>query len=184
MTRQGPKTTATQTYKQVCKLATQLHPNCIVCSPSKPCGLHLRFESGPDDTVVADFKLDASVEGYVGWPHGGITSAVLDGAMTNWLFAHGLACVTAQLTVRFRHPMVLNEPVKVTARLKNASHPLYVLDAWTTQNGHLKTRATGKFMHIAYQTEPKKVVNEVHHDTTRGILNQRSRQTPIPSEVL
>jgi acyl-CoA thioesterase FadM len=102
---------------------------------------------------VADFKLDPVVEGYVGWPHGGITSAVLDGAMTNWLFAHDLACVTAELTVRFRHPMVLNEPAKVTARLKNASHPLYVLDAWITQNGHLKTRATGKFMYIEYEVE-------------------------------
>jgi hypothetical protein len=79
--------------------------------------------------------------------------------------------------------MVLNEPAKVTARLKNASHPLYVLDAWIIQNGHLKTRATGKFMYMEYQTERQKVVDEVHHDTTRGILNQRSRQTPVPSEV-
>jgi uncharacterized protein (TIGR00369 family) len=128
-------------------LRARLHPHCIVCSPDHSCGLGLRFVAGADDTVVAEFELDQTVEGYVGWPHGGITSAVLDGAMTNWLFAHGLTGVTAELNVRFRHPVMLEEPAKVTARLKSASHPLYVLEAHITQNGQLKARATGRFMH-------------------------------------
>jgi acyl-coenzyme A thioesterase PaaI-like protein len=106
-----------------------------------------------DDTVVADFELDRAVEGYVGWPHGGITAAVLDGAMTNWLFAHGLTGVTAELKVRFRHPVILEEPGQVTARLKSASHPLYVLEARITQNGQLKARATGRFMYKEHETE-------------------------------
>jgi len=103
--------------------------------------------------VVADFELDQAVEGYVGWPHGGITSAVLDGAMTNWLFAHGLTGVTAELKVRFRHPVVLGEPAMVTARLKSVSHPLYELEASITQGGQLKVRATGRFMHKEYDKE-------------------------------
>jgi acyl-coenzyme A thioesterase PaaI-like protein len=134
-------------------LHARLHPHCVVCSPDNPCGLCLPFVAGGDDTVMAEFELNQAVEGYVGWLHGGIASAVLDGAMTNWLFAHGLTCVTAELTVRFRHPVVLNEPAKVTARLRSASHPLYVLDAWINQNGHLKTRATGKFMYREYEAE-------------------------------
>jgi len=106
-----------------------------------------------DDTVVADFELDQAVEGYVGWPHGGITAAVLDGAMTNWLFAHGLTGVTAELKIRFRNPVILEEPAQVTARLKSASHPLYVLEAHITQNGQLKARATGRFMHKEHGKE-------------------------------
>jgi acyl-coenzyme A thioesterase PaaI-like protein len=102
---------------------------------------------------VAEFELDQAVEGYVGWPHGGITSAVLDGAMTNWLFAHGLTGVTAELNVRFRHPIILEEPAKVMARLKTASHPLYELEACITQNGQLKARATGRFMHKEHGSE-------------------------------
>ncbi|OHB64305.1 MAG: hypothetical protein A2Y76_12340 [Planctomycetes bacterium RBG_13_60_9] len=124
-----------------------LHPHCVVCSPNHPGGLCLRFMVGADDTVVADFELDQTVEGYVGWPHGGITASILDGAMTNWLFAHGLTCVTAELKVRFRHPVLLDEPARVTASLKSVAHPLYVLEAHVMQNGQLKVRATGRFMY-------------------------------------
>ena len=134
-------------------LRARLHPHCVVCSADNPCGLCLRFVAGADDTVLADFALDQTVEGYVGWPHGGITSAILDGAMTNWLFAHGLTGVTAELSVRFRHPLLLEEPTRVTARLRNAAPPLYELEAHITQNGQLKVRATGKFMHKDYSHE-------------------------------
>lgn len=135
------------------ELRARLHPRCVVCSPDNPCGLCLRFTGGADDTVVAEFELDHAVEGYVGWPHGGITSAVLDGAMTNWLFAHGLTGVTAELKVRFRHPVVLGEPAVVTARLKNASHPLYELEAGIIQGGQLKVCAIGRFVHKEYGKE-------------------------------
>ncbi len=135
------------------ELRARLHPRCVVCSPDHPCGLCLRFVTGPDDTVMAEFQFDPAVEGYVGWLHGGITSAVLDGAMTNWLFAHGLTCVTAELKVRFRHPVVLGEPATVTARLASDSHPLYELQACIHQNGQLKVRAVGRFMYKEYATE-------------------------------
>jgi len=105
------------------------------------------------DTVQADFELDQAAEGYVGWSHGGITSAVLDGAMTNWLFAHGLTGITAELKIWFRHPVILGEPARVTARLKSESHPLYELEACITQSGQLKARATGRFMHKEHGRE-------------------------------
>ena len=140
----------TQSGTQLC---ARLHPHCVVCSPDNPCGLCLHFEARDDDTVTAEFELDQSVEGYIGWPHGGITAAVLDGAMTNWLFAHGLTGVTAQLNVRFRHPVRLKEPTTVTARLQRASHPLYILEARITQDSQLKVRAVGWFLHKECHTE-------------------------------
>ncbi len=139
--------------KSYTSLRARLHPHCVVCSLDHPGGLCLRFTAAADDTVVANFQLDRVVEGYVGWPHGGITSAILDGAMTNWLFAHGLTGVTAELNVRFRHPVLLEEPANVTARLKNASHPLYELEAQIMQNGQLKARATGRFLYKKFGKE-------------------------------
>jgi uncharacterized protein (TIGR00369 family) len=136
--------TRPQSYED---LRAALHPNCVICSPDKVRGLALQFALGVDDTVVAEFELDQTVEGYVGWPHGGITTSILDGAMTNWLFAHGLTCVTAELKVRFRHPVLLGQPARVTASLETATHPLYVLEAHIVQNSQLKTRATGRFMY-------------------------------------
>jgi acyl-CoA thioesterase FadM len=128
-------------------LRARLHPHCVVCSPNHPQGLCLCFVAGADDAVVADFELSEAVEGYVGWSHGGITSAILDGAMTNWLFAHGLSGITAELKVLFRHPIILGKPAKVTAHLTSASHPLYELQARIVQDGQLKALATGIFMH-------------------------------------
>ncbi len=139
-----------QTYEN---LRATCHPNCVVCSPEKPRGLGLRFAPGADNTVVAEFELNQTVEGYVGWPHGGVTASVLDGAMTNWLFAHGLTCVTAELKVRFRHPVVLDEPARVTACLTSVTHPLYVLEAQITQNDQLKVQATGRFMYAQQAQE-------------------------------
>jgi len=142
--------TRTQSGAHLC---AQLHPHCVVCSQDNPSGLGLNFMAGPDDTVMAQFELDQTVEGYIGWPHGGITSAILDGAMTNWLFAHGLTGVTAELNVRFRHPVLLNEPTQVTARLKRASHPLYILEALITQGDQLKVRAVGRFLRKEHDVE-------------------------------
>mgnify|MGYP006281640669 CR=1 FL=1 len=141
--------------KPEASLRDRLHPHCVVCSPENTLGLGLQFVAGEDDTVVAEFELDRTVEGYVGWPHGGITSAILDGAMTNWLFAHGLTCVTADLNVRFRHPVLLDEPAEVTAALQRASHPLYVLEARIVQNGQLRVRATGRFMYKQKEADPQ-----------------------------
>jgi acyl-coenzyme A thioesterase PaaI-like protein len=141
------------------RLRARLHPRCVVCSLDHPCGLGLCFVPGADDTIMADFELDQTAEGYVGWSHGGIISAVLDGAMTNWLFAHGLTGVTGELNIRFRHPVLLGEPTQVTARLKSASHPLYELEAQITQNNQLKARATGRFMHTQHGGERSMVVD-------------------------
>jgi uncharacterized protein (TIGR00369 family) len=101
----------------------------------------------PDDSITADFDLDETCEGYRDSPHGGVTSALLDASMGHWMFAHGLAGVTAELNIRFRHPLRLGEPARAIAELTRASHPLYVLQARVVQNGQVKARATGKFIH-------------------------------------
>jgi len=128
-------------------LPTQLHPNCIVCSPTNPRGFGQAFALRADDSVTADFDLDETCEGYQGCPHGGVTSALLDASMCHWLFAHGLAGVTAELNIRFRHPVQLGKPATAITQLKRASHPLYVLEARVVQDGQVKVQATGKFIH-------------------------------------
>jgi len=128
-------------------LPAQLHPHCIVCGSSNPRGFSLAFILRSDDSVTADFKLDHTYAGYRDRPHGGVTSAILDASMAHWLFAHGLAGVTAELKIRFRHPIRLGKAGTAVATLKRASHPLYVLEAQVLQDGQVKAQATGKFMH-------------------------------------
>jgi len=67
----------------------QAHPNCIVCSPRHRCGFRLEFVLSEDGSVHAKFDCSKVFEGYPGLVHGGVISSLLDGAMTNCLFAHG-----------------------------------------------------------------------------------------------
>jgi uncharacterized protein (TIGR00369 family) len=78
--------------------------------------------------------------------HGGVTSALLDSAMTNCLFAHGVQAVTGEMTVRFRHPIRLDIPLTVRGRVTRSQAPLFVLEAEIVQQGRIKARAEGKFM--------------------------------------
>lgn len=122
------------------------HPLCIVCGQADECGLGLRFALRDDGGVEARFECKARFQGYEGLLHGGVTSSVLDGAMTNCLFAHGIVAVTAEIKVRFRHPVELNAPLVVRAHITRSQAPLHVVEAEIVQDGQIKAKATGKFM--------------------------------------
>ncbi|MFW6062125.1 MAG: PaaI family thioesterase [Planctomycetota bacterium] len=121
------------------------HAGCVVCSAWGPAALGLEF-AVTDDGVTGTFPCPPRFEGYDGMLHGGVISAIADGAMTNCLFAEGIAAVTAELKVRFRHPVVLGKRLTVMARTTRRNAPLFVLEARLVQDGKLKATATGKFM--------------------------------------
>jgi len=123
-----------------------LHPRCIVCGRPGPAGLGLEFHVQSDGSVTASFDCQENFEGYDGMLHGGVISTIADGAMTNCLFAYGITAVTAELNVRFRHPIELGTPLRVTARIIRRTEPLFLVEAELTQAGQLKAKATGKFM--------------------------------------
>jgi uncharacterized protein (TIGR00369 family) len=85
-------------------------------------------------------------EGYNDFLHGGVISALLDGAMTNCMFAHGYAALTAELNVRFHHPVLIGAPATVRAWIKKDLYPLFIVEAEVVQNQQVKATAAGKFM--------------------------------------
>jgi acyl-coenzyme A thioesterase PaaI-like protein len=124
----------------------QAHPNCIVCSPHHPCGFHLEFVLSDDGSVQAKFDCSEVFEGYPGLLHGGVISSLLDGAMTNCLFAHGQQGITGELKVRFRHPVVTDRVAVVRAWIDRSIPPFHVLQAELIQDEWVKAKATGKFL--------------------------------------
>ena len=122
-----------------------IHPNCVVCSLANSKGLHLEFVSTNDGGITATFQCDEAFEGYPGVLHGGVISSILDGAMGHCMFARGRTAVTAEMTVRFRHPVVINQEAKVLARISRSSHPLYQLEAEILQAGQIKATAKSKY---------------------------------------
>ena len=124
----------------------QAHSNCVVCSPANNRSLCLEFKASDAGGVQANFDCDKAFEGYTGMLHGGVIAALLDGAMTNCMFARGIAAITAELNVRFRHPVVIGQIATVRAWVDRSSPPLHLLKAEILQNEQLKATALGKFM--------------------------------------
>jgi uncharacterized protein (TIGR00369 family) len=122
------------------------HPLCIVCGRANECGLGLHFLLRDDGSVEARFECKEHFQGYEGLLHGGVISSLADGAMTNCLFAHGVIAVTAEITVRFRHPIALHACLVVRARITRSQAPLHTVEAEIVQDGLVKAKATGKFM--------------------------------------
>ena len=127
-------------------LQGQLHSFCLVCSGSNPYGLALAFESGENGKLKATFHPNAGLEGYEGLLHGGMTASLLDGIMTNCLFAHGIAALTAELRVRYREPVAIGPEISLCAWIEQRHPPLYVLSAELIQEGCVRATASAKFM--------------------------------------
>jgi acyl-coenzyme A thioesterase PaaI-like protein len=127
-------------------LQGQCHPFCLVCSGSNPYGLALAFEAGAKGELKATFHPNAALEGYQGLLHGGVTASLLDGIMTNCLFAHGVAALTAELRVRYREPVALGPKILLRAWIEESHPPLYLLSSELIQEGCLRATASAKFM--------------------------------------
>ena len=108
--------------------------------------MHLEFVLAKDGHVSCGFACEKSFEGYPCVLHGGIISSIVDGAMTNCLFAHEVTALTAELNVRFRSPVVTGQTAKVSAKVIRSDSPLHVVEAKITQNGKTRVTATGKFL--------------------------------------
>ena len=112
----------------------RFHPRCVVCSPEHPLGLAQEYILQPDGSVEATFVGSERFEGYSGLLHGGMTAALLDGAMTNRLFARGVQALTAELTVRYRHPVAVCSEMTTRACLAESRFLLFFSSApshWT-----------------------------------------------------
>jgi hypothetical protein len=62
------------------------------------------------------------------------------------MFAKNKRAVTGMLSVRYLHPVSVNQMADISARLAKSSPPLYYLEAELSQNGKVLARASGKFM--------------------------------------
>lgn len=90
---------------------------CFACGRNNDKGLHLKFESNPDQSITAFFTPERTHQGYQGVLHGGIISTLLDEVMAQALIAQGILAVTAKIEVRFRKPAPLGSLLAATGRV-------------------------------------------------------------------
>ena len=122
------------------------HQHCYACGTPESGGLGLCFVSQNDGSVTADWACPVNYQSYEGILHGGVIATLLDGAMVHALFADGVVAHTAELCVRYRHPIHVGCLVRVTARRGERTGALHLLTAEVVQNEVVCATAQAKFM--------------------------------------
>ena len=131
------------------------HNRCVACGRANREGLGLHFEVNEQGQVEASFTCPGCYEGFPHALHGGFVATLLDAAMTNCLFAHGLIGMTGELNLRFRHIVDIGRTARVWAWLECSSHRLHLLRACLEQDGEVRATASGKFLEIPANQKTK-----------------------------
>ena len=87
---------------------------CFACGPRNRSGLHLRFERD-GDVVTATFRGREEHQGFPGYVHGGVITALLDETMSRVSLLEDRWTMTARMEVRFRRPVPVDQPVTAVA---------------------------------------------------------------------
>jgi uncharacterized protein (TIGR00369 family) len=96
---------------------------CFVCGEKNPFGLRLRFSLNAGK-VLTEFIPQKTHQGYKDIVHGGIISTVIDEAMVKAALMQGMPAVTAEITVRFRNPLIAGEKAIVEAEITKSNRKI------------------------------------------------------------
>jgi uncharacterized protein (TIGR00369 family) len=123
-----------------------LNPACFVCGEENPKGLHLIFQSG-GGRASATWTASAHCQSYMGIVHGGIISSILDEAMSKAIHSKGDEAFTADLRIRFRKKLCVNDVVTVNGWVVRADKRRILAEAsLCSEDGEEKAHAWGAFL--------------------------------------
>ncbi|NAX18289.1 MULTISPECIES: PaaI family thioesterase [unclassified Vibrio] len=123
------------------------HCHCAVCCAPFFSETHtLQFNQTETGRVCAQIVATEKMQGYQGVMQGGLISTLHDAAMTYCLFAQCIYAMTAELNVRYLHPIPLNVPLQVEAHLIKQKRHIYYLCSTIFYDGLPYSTASAKFM--------------------------------------
>lgn len=92
-------------------------PDCVVSGKANPLGIAIQAVREGDE-AVARVTLGPAFEGAPGRAHGGIVAAVFDDTLGYVLLMEGTPAYTGRLSITYRAPTPVNEPLEFRARLR------------------------------------------------------------------
>lgn len=122
------------------------HADCLLCGPADKLGLGLTIVREGPGRVLGHAHPGALLQSYPGELHGGIISLLIDGIMTNCLFAEEIVAVTAQLKMRYLRPVQTGLGVVLDATLTASKRNVHYVEAFLRQDGVLKVKGWGTFI--------------------------------------
>lgn len=125
---------------------------CFACGSRNPLGLHLSFVR-QGDCLSTRVQPMPHWQGWENVVHGGLQATIMDDLMSNHLFKLcRIYAVTAEIRLRFRRPVPLDQELLFTSRLEASSGKLWTLSAACTTAAApdtLLSSGTGRFMEIS-----------------------------------
>jgi len=124
---------------------------CLICGLENKLGLFSRFYETENNEVVALAKGREEHQGYPGRMHGGIVSALLDETIGRAVMIDdpNVWGVTAELNVRFKHPVPLNEELRIQGRIeKNGRKVFSGSGELVLKDGTVAATAAGKYIKL------------------------------------
>ena len=121
---------------------------CLVCGRENPHGLHLDLHVDAAGAVTVAFTPAGHHIGFQGVTHGGVLATVLDEAMV-WAatWAGRRFCLCGEMTVRFRKPALVGQPLTVEARVEvNRPRIVKAVGVVRDASGVVVAEATGTYV--------------------------------------
>jgi len=124
----------------------QKQPNsrmCFVCGMENPIGLKAFFYEDDDGRVIVKFTPREEHQGYPGFVHGGIITALVDEVIGRVVTSLDLWAVTAKLELKFRKPVpwgeeltIIGEMIRLRSRSFEAKGELRLADGTVAVEGY------------------------------------------------
>lgn len=130
---------------------------CIGCGSRNPQGLHLTFDlDRPQRRITTRWTPAQHHQGYTDIVHGGMLALVLDELMGNLLWQLARPSVTAELTVRFRQPARVGQPLACAAQVGSGAHrSVWVTAVARTTDGTVVADARARCVQVKIQASPQ-----------------------------
>lgn len=123
---------------------------CLVCGIDNDLSLKTRFYETENDEVVALFTPRDQHQSYPDRLHGGMASAVLDEVIGRAIMSRyedTVWGVTAELTLRYKKPVPLNQELKVVGRITSERGAIFEGSGEIIlPDGQVAVTATGKYL--------------------------------------
>ena len=108
---------------------------CFVCGKKNESGLQLDFFYDNNKTI-AKVVFDKRFQGWKDVVHGGLISTVLDEAMAKITGFYGYYCVTAEINVKFKKPVLVNKEYIIEGKILEQRGKIFFTNSLIRDNNN------------------------------------------------
>ena len=151
---------------------------CLVCGRNNAHGLKMSLFVDPGTGIVhVDFIPRAVHIGFDGIVHGGVLATIIDEAMV-WAatWSGKRFCVCGEMSVRFKRPAQVGEPLHLEARVEFARPKLIqTMATFRSTDKNVVCSGEGKYVPMDRDSSDRVVATFLDHDSTRETAAVLSR---------